>query len=184
MGRAPTTTKAKSAARRGATSEDFDVRGRTSEASAKTTTSTGGRRAKMAIVVGEFNTEITSEMERRAIVRATELGYAPEPVLRVLGSYDLPFAVGAALARKDVVAAVAIGAIVTGDTGHDELIAHAAAHAIQDLMLRTGKPVGLAVTGPKQTYAQAEARVDRAEAGVEAAHKMLQAAASAKVRRR
>ena len=157
MGRAPAKTAAKAAAKAKA-------------------------RGNMAIVVGEFNTEITGEMERRAVARAKELGYTPEPVLRVLGSYDLPFAVDAALARRDVVAAVAIGAIVTGDTGHDELIAHAAAKAIQDIMLRTGKPVGLAVTGPKQTYAQAEARLDRAEAGVEAAHKMLEAAAN--VRRR
>src|SRR5688500_8121862 len=128
------------------------------KAKAKAKASARGR-GRMAIVVGEFNTEITAEMEQRAVARAKELGYTPEPILRVLGSYDLPFAVDAALARKDVVAAVAIGAIVTGDTGHDELIAHAAAKAMQDIMLRTGKPVGLAVTGPRQTYAQAEARV-------------------------
>ncbi|HET6404193.1 MAG TPA: 6,7-dimethyl-8-ribityllumazine synthase, partial [Candidatus Thermoplasmatota archaeon] len=72
-----------------------------------------------------------------------------------------------------LVAGVAIGCIITGETKHDELIAHAAAKSLLDISLARGKPVGLGVTGPGQTRAQAEARLDRAEAAVEAVLKLL-----------
>ncbi|HLE96962.1 MAG TPA: 6,7-dimethyl-8-ribityllumazine synthase [Candidatus Thermoplasmatota archaeon] len=138
----------------------------------------------LAIVVGEYNTEVTTAMEKRAVQRAHDLGYEPDPIVRVLGSYDLPFAVDLALQRTDVIAAVAIGAVVTGETGHDELIATATAKTLQELMLLHGKPIGLAITGPKQTYAQAEARLDRASAAVEAVDMMLRAAVAARKERR
>jgi 6,7-dimethyl-8-ribityllumazine synthase len=134
----------------------------------------------MGIAVADFNSAITHAMKDRAVKRARELGYEPAPVLHVAGSYDLPFAVNELLARKDVVAAVAIGCIITGETKHDELIGHASAKALLDASLEARKPVGLGVTGPGQTYPQAEDRLDRAEAAVEAAHQMLQAARAAR----
>ncbi|HVL48663.1 MAG TPA: 6,7-dimethyl-8-ribityllumazine synthase [Candidatus Thermoplasmatota archaeon] len=134
----------------------------------------------MAIAVAHFNRELTHAMRDRAVARAKELGYDPSPVVSVEGTYDLPFAVAECLRAKGVVAAVAIGVVVTGETKHDELIAHAAAKSLLDLSLAARKPVGLAVTGPGQTYAQAEARLDRAEAAVEAAHAMLKAAKDAR----
>lgn len=118
-------------------------------------------------------------MAFRAAERARAAGFDPTPELFVLGTYDLPFAVDAALKRRDVVAAVAVGVIVTGETGHDELIAHATAKTLQELAMLHGKPVGLAVTGPKQTWEQAKSRVDRAEAAVDAVVAMLDAAATA-----
>jgi 6,7-dimethyl-8-ribityllumazine synthase len=112
-------------------------------------------------------------MRDRAIKAVRHYGFEAEPVLSVAGSYDLPFAVDRALARRDVAAAVAVGCIVTGETKHDEVIAHAAAKTLHEVALTRGKPVGLGITGPGQTYAQAQARVDRAEAAVDAVVKLL-----------
>ena len=136
----------------------------------------GGRR-RLALAVAAFNAELTDEMLRRAEARARELGFEPSPVVRVSGSYDLPFIVDRLLARRDVAAAVAIGVIVTGETKHDELIGHAAAKSLLDVAIARGKPVGLAITGPGQTYAQATARVDRAEHAVDAVARTLDALA-------
>ncbi|HWH08745.1 MAG TPA: 6,7-dimethyl-8-ribityllumazine synthase [Candidatus Thermoplasmatota archaeon] len=139
----------------------------------------GGRRprARKAIAVawGEFNETITGEMRDRAVAAIEAAGYRAEPVLAVSGAYDLPFAIDRALARRDVVGAVAIGCIITGETRHDDLIAHASAKALLDVSIARGKPVGLGVTGPGQTYEQAKDRVDRAEAAVEAVLKLLAA---------
>lgn len=122
---------------------------------------------------GEFNDDITGEMRDRAARRIRAAGFEPAPIVSVSGTYDLPFAVDGALRRRGVVAAVAIGCVITGETRHDELIAHAAAKSLLDISIARGKPVGLGVTGPGQTRAQAEARVDRAEAAVEAVLKLL-----------
>ncbi|MFA5862414.1 MAG: 6,7-dimethyl-8-ribityllumazine synthase, partial [Candidatus Thermoplasmatota archaeon] len=91
----------------------------------------------------------------------------------VSGAYDLPFAVDRVLAKRDIVGAIAIGCIITGETKHDEVIAHAAAKSLLDVSIARGKPVGLGVTGPGQTYQQAKDRVDRAEAAVDAVLKLL-----------
>lgn len=132
---------------------------------------------RIALVWAEFNSEITSEMRDRAARAIDEAGYVADPILMVSGTYDLPFAVDHALSMSGVVGAVAIGVVVTGETRHDEIITHAAAKSLLDVSLARGKPVGLGVTGPGQTYAQAQARVDRAEAAVEAVLRLLGAAA-------
>jgi 6,7-dimethyl-8-ribityllumazine synthase len=82
--------------------------------------------------------------------------------LHVAGAYDIPLTAKVLAERADVDAVVAIGCIIQGETGHDELIAHATARTLHELALRTDKPVGLAVTGPRMTEAQAWARLDAA----------------------
>lgn len=131
------------------------------------------KRKKIAIVWGLFNEDLTAEMRDRAAKAIDEAGFDADPIVAVSGTFDLPFAVDRALSGRDVVAAVAIGVIITGETKHDELIAHAAARSLLDISLARQKPVGLGVTGPGQTRAMAEARVDRAEAAVEAVLRLL-----------
>ena len=46
---------------------------------------------------------------------------------------------------------------VKGETKHDEYIAHAVSHALQDIMLSHGVPIGFGVITPN-TLAQAKAR--------------------------
>lgn len=132
------------------------------------------RKKRIAIVWGEFNSEVTTDMRDRAIRAVEAAGYRADPILAVAGVYDLPFAVNVALGRRDVVAAVAIGCIITGETKHDELIAHASAKSLLDISIARRRPVGLGVTGPGQTDEQALARVDRADAAVAAVVKLLE----------
>jgi 6,7-dimethyl-8-ribityllumazine synthase len=130
----------------------------------------------VALCWAEFNSTLTEEMRDRAERALRAAGCEPSPIVAVAGSYDLPYAVDRCLRQRDVAAAVAIGCIVTGETKHDEAIAHAAAGALLDVSLRRGKPVGLGITGPGQTFAQAKERLDRAEAAVEAVLKLLEIA--------
>lgn len=114
-------------------------------------------------------------MLEAAKAKAAELGATVVEVVRVPGAWEIPLAVKRALSRPDVDAVVAIGAIVQGETQHDALIAGAVAEALLDLQLETGKPVGLGVTGPGMSWAQAEARVENAARAVAAAVHMAEA---------
>lgn len=126
----------------------------------------------IVLVASEFNAPIPERMLDAARRKAKELGVTVLDVVRVPGSWEIPLAVRRALARRDVDAAVAIGAIVAGETKHDDLIAEAVADALMHLQLTTGKPIGLGITGPGMTWEQAEARVESAARAVAAVVRM------------
>jgi 6,7-dimethyl-8-ribityllumazine synthase len=127
---------------------------------------------RLAIVASRFNQEIVDSMVERAVDRARELGLKVTTVVRVPGTFEVPLAVQRLLERSDVDGAVALGAVIKGETKHDELITQAAADALMGVSLRTGKPVGLGITGPGMTYKQAKARIDAAARAVDAAKSM------------
>ena len=123
---------------------------------------------RIVLVASEFNAPIPDRMVEVARTRAKALGAEVE-VVRVPGTWEIPLAIRAVLARRDVDAAVAIGAVVTGETKHDALIAEAVARELMHLQRETGKPIGLGITGPGMTWEQAEARVKNAGRAVDAA---------------
>lgn len=130
---------------------------------------------KIALVVSEFNSEVTAPMEQRALRHAESLGAEVARVVRVPGVYDMAPVVKALLRRKEIDGVVMIGAVIKGETRHDELIAHAVAAAGIQLSIEFDKPVGLAVTGPGMTDEQAAARIDNAKRGVEAVVRVARA---------
>jgi len=123
---------------------------------------------RVAIVAAEFNREVVDRMVERALARARDRGLRVTSVLRVPGSFEIPLAVQRVLERADVDGAVALGAVIKGETLHDEVIVNAVAKALQDVVLRTGKPVGLGITGPGMTDEQALTRIDAADRAVDA----------------
>ncbi|HLE53837.1 MAG TPA: 6,7-dimethyl-8-ribityllumazine synthase [Thermoplasmata archaeon] len=127
---------------------------------------------RLAIVASRFNAEVVDLMLERAVARAKELGLQVAAVVRVPGAFEIPPAVQQLLQRSDVDGAVALGAVITGETKHDEVIMAAAVQALMDVGLATGKPVGLGITGPRMTDEQAMARVDAAARAVDAAKTM------------
>ncbi len=127
---------------------------------------------RLAIVASRFNGEVVDLMVDRALARAKELDLQVAAVVRVPGTFEIPPAVQQVLQRSDVDGAVALGAVIKGETKHDEVIMAAAAQALMDIGLRTGKPVGLGITGPGMTDEQATARIDAAARAVDAAKTM------------
>ena len=130
-------------------------------------------RVRLAIVVSEFNFDVTRIMEEKAIDHAKFLGAEVVLVVRVPGSFDSPMAVKEILARDDVDAVAVVGAVIKGETGHDEVVAHQAARKLLDLAVEYGKPVGLGIIGPGASRLQALERAEEyARRAVEAAVKM------------
>jgi 6,7-dimethyl-8-ribityllumazine synthase len=113
---------------------------------------------RLAIVVSEFNSEITFEMLERARTHADKVGAKTNYILYVPGTFDIPLAVERLLKKKNVDAVVTLGAVIKGDTRHDDIVAENAARLIADLSLKHGKPVALGISGPGMTIDQARER--------------------------
>jgi len=129
---------------------------------------------RLAIVAAEFNREVTDIMVEKAIARAETRGIRVTSVVRVPGTFEIPLAVQRILARADVDAAVAIGAVIQGETHHDDALMAAVPSALLEVGLHAGKPIGFGITGPGMTDEQALARVDKGADAVDAALSMYE----------
>ena len=130
---------------------------------------------KIGIVVSEFNYDITMMMLERAKEHANFLGVEVSKVIKVPGVFDIPLALKKLLQDISIDGAVVLGAVIQGETKHDEVIMQQASRKIMDLSLEYEKPVGLGITGHGMSRLQAEERIERAKQAVEAVVKMLKA---------
>ena len=112
----------------------------------------------LAIVVSEFNSEITFKMLEGARDHAANVRADVIYIVYVPGTFDMPLAVDRLLRKKNVDAVVTLGAVIKGDTRHDDIVAENGARLIADLSLKYGKPVTLGVAGPGMTIEQARER--------------------------
>jgi 6,7-dimethyl-8-ribityllumazine synthase len=113
----------------------------------------------IAIVVSEFNEQVTSRMLDVAKEKADLLKLKISYISMVPGAYDMPLIVDSLLNKKDIDAVVTLGSIIKGQTKHDEVISHAAAKALTELSLKHQKPVSLGITGPGMQERHAYARI-------------------------
>jgi 6,7-dimethyl-8-ribityllumazine synthase len=91
----------------------------------------------------------------------------------VPGAYDMPIIVDSLLKKKNIDGVVTLGAIIKGQTKHDEVISHSAAKSLTDLSIKYQKPVSLGISGPGMQERHAYARIRPvAERAVEAVVKI------------
>jgi 6,7-dimethyl-8-ribityllumazine synthase len=127
---------------------------------------------RIGAVVSEFNYDITMVMLERAKEHAKFLGAEITETVQVPGVFDMGLAIKNLLNKKNIDGVVALGAVIEGETEHDDIVIQHAARKIADLALEHNKPVGLGITGPGMTRLQAEKRIERAKNAVEAVVKM------------
>ncbi len=128
----------------------------------------------IAIVVSEFNKDVTSRMLSVAQEKAESMKLKIVHTCTVLGSFDMPVIVDALLKKSDVDGIVTLGAIITGQTKHDEVISHATAKTLTELSVKYQKPVSLGIIGPALQEKHAHARIRPvAERAVEAAERIF-----------
>jgi 6,7-dimethyl-8-ribityllumazine synthase len=132
-----------------------------------------GKKISLGIVCANFNMEITEPMLQEAVAFAKKSGATVAATVEVPGAYEIPFAAKKLLKRKDIDAVVALGAVIKGETKHDEVIMNAICSSLSSLSLEFEKPIGLGISGPGQTWDQAKARIkDYAHRSVHAAMRM------------
>lgn len=127
----------------------------------------------LGLVVAEFNSSITERMEESAREAAAERGADIVETLRVPGAYDTPLAADRLARREDVEAVAVLGAIITGETDHDQVIARTATRKLTDVSLERDKPVALGITGPGMTADQARERAHYGARAVDGALDMV-----------
>ena len=127
---------------------------------------------KIGAVVSEFNYDITMMMLERAKEHAHFLGAEITKVVKVPGVFDMGLPIKKLLMKKDIDGVVALGAVIEGETEHDDIVIQHASRKIADLAIEYNKPVGLGISGPGMTRLQAQDRIDRAKAAVEAVVKL------------
>ena len=113
----------------------------------------------IAIVVSEFNEEVTSRMLAVAQEKANTLKLKILHICTVPGAYDMPIIVNSLLQKNDVDAVITLGAIIQGQTKHDEVISHSTAQALTTLSIKYQKPVSLGISGPGMQERHAYARI-------------------------
>lgn len=128
----------------------------------------------IAIVVAEFNDEVTSKMLEVALEKARSLKMTISHTCKVPGVFDMPLVIDVLLKKKEVDAVITLGAVIKGQTKHDELIANIVAKTLTELSLRHQKPISLGITGPGMSDRQAHQRIGPvAERAVDAVQKVF-----------
>ena len=130
---------------------------------------------KIGIVVSEFNFDITQMMLEQARTHARFLGLDVVKEVFVPGVFDMPLAIKELVKRKDIEGVVTLGAVIEGETEHDQIVIQQTSRKITDLAVEYDKPVALGISGPGMTRLQAQDRIEKAKSAVEAVFKMYKA---------
>lgn len=119
--------------------------------------SSGEKKLKIAIIRAMFNEEITSKMEEAAIKMCNTLNLSYS-IVRVPGVFDIPLPLKKSLLDKSISGAIVLGAVVRGDTSHDEVITKDCVSRVGSLIMEHNKPVALGIIGHNVTW---EGAIDR-----------------------
>ena len=134
--------------------------------------------ARVAIVVARWNEQITRRLLDAAVARFAAAGLTGDAVdvAWVPGSFELPLVADRLAAGGRYAAVVCLGAIIRGETTHDQHIAQAVARGIEAISRDRGLPVIFGVL-TCESLAQAFARAGddpAANKGAEAAATALE----------
>lgn len=129
----------------------------------------------LGLVVARFNAPVTDRMESAARAAAQESGATIADTISVPGAYDTPLAADRLARRTEIDAVAVIGAVVTGETGHDRVIADATARSLTAVGLERDTPVTLGIAGPDMTADEARDRIDYGRRAVESAIDLVHA---------
>lgn len=129
----------------------------------------------IAIVVADFNNEITHEMVKVAEKRAKEKNIHIAQIVHVPGVFDIPLTVKKLLQKETVQGIVTLGVVISGGTAHDTHVADNAARQISNLTLEYEKPVTLSIIGHNVSKQQAiERHESYAKHGVDAVAELIE----------
>ena len=141
------------------------------------------------IVASRFNEVVTRRLLAGAEETLESAGFGADRVdiLWVPGAFEIPVVIHTGLATGKYALALGLGAVIRGETPHNEYIATEAARGIAEAAIRHSTPVGFGVL-TCDTMDQALARsggaagnkgVDAAEAAIETAKALLSFGGSA-----
>ncbi len=115
---------------------------------------------RFAIIVSEWNTEVTGALYTGAYDTLVKYGTKESNIIsvQVPGSFELSLGAQKLAQREDIDAVICLGCVIQGETRHFDFICQAVADGITNVSLKYNKPVIFGVLTPN-TQEQA---VDRA----------------------
>jgi 6,7-dimethyl-8-ribityllumazine synthase len=137
----------------------------------------------LALVVAQFYGDVAEEMTADGYERAAARDADVVATVPVPGVYDAPLAADRLARRDDVDAVAVLGAVVAGDTDHDQVVAHTAARQCAAVALDRDTPVTSGVMGPAMSGDEARARTSKAADAADAALDLLEALPAAQAPR-
>ncbi len=101
------------------------------------------KEVKIAVIVSEFNAEITEKLLEGALRHFEAAGMASEQVevVRVPGAIEIPLAAKWLAESQRYQAIVCLGAVVRGETSHYDYVCDQVSQGCQQVMLSFGLPV-------------------------------------------
>lgn len=98
---------------------------------------------KFAIVVSKYNENITGKLLAGAIETLTAAGIGDDSitVAHVPGAWEIPIIAKKLLGRKQFAAIICLGAVIKGETTHDEHINRFVSMSLGEMSVAAGVPV-------------------------------------------
>lgn len=105
---------------------------------------------KFAIVVSEWNEDVTESLYRGAIETLIKHGAQKNNIYRkdVPGSFELSLGAQWVAEIDEIDAVICLGCVIQGETRHFDFICDAVAHGITNVSLKYNKPVIFGVLTP------------------------------------
>lgn len=105
---------------------------------------------KFAIIVSEWNEEVTEALYEGAFSTLLRYGAKKEHLIRknVPGSFELTLAAQWLAQKNEIDAVICLGCVIQGETRHFDFICHAVADGITNVGLKYNKPVIFGVLTP------------------------------------
>jgi 6,7-dimethyl-8-ribityllumazine synthase len=98
---------------------------------------------KIVIVASRYNESICDSLVQGALETLAAAGYSNDSVsvVRVPGAWELPVIVDRVLDKPGVIAAIALGCVIKGETTHDEHINRAVSDALMKMGIEKTAPI-------------------------------------------
>jgi len=111
--------------------------------SGKIKSKTNFSKLKVAIVVAEWNEDITEALYEGARESLLAHGLKKQNIIRknVPGTFELTLGSLWMAEQKDVHAVISLGCVIQGDTPHFDYICQAVSYGITEVNIRTKKPI-------------------------------------------
>ncbi|MFT7269607.1 MAG: 6,7-dimethyl-8-ribityllumazine synthase [Roseivirga sp.] len=105
---------------------------------------------KFAVIVSEWNEEVTESLYQGAYETLIANGVAKENIIRksVPGSFELTLAAQWMAEQESIDAVICLGCVIQGETRHFDFICDAVAHGVTNVSLKCNKPVIFGVLTP------------------------------------
>ena len=127
---------------------------------------------EFVLVASRWNNDIVDKLVEGAMKKLSSQGIDQNKIelIRVPGAFEIPLMCQQVLNRGEVLAILALGVIIRGDTPHFEYVAQGCINGIVQVSLQTGIPISNGVlTVDSIEQALQRSNFDRGNKGAEAA---------------